>query len=342
MGIANLVWDTPAGSTGVLVEYRKQTDTDWIIPNSPPNPTMSGSYPIYLEDNVKYWVRLSSSSFSCASGYIIKEILATADDICCPPGYTMSPDESYCYQEITTAATPPASAVNSVAVVNTAYSTCGSYIYDPGWNLDGTGPSTQINLLNAFWVNGSGACGNATTTTGPMNRTALWSPTYSDGQELGFSVCVNLPTTKTYYIGMGADNYSIIKIDGTVILQQDATALGIQYGVGIHAAFKVWHIYPVELSAGPHYIEMIGHNITIVAAIACEIYNATPAEIAAATSYADLGSKLIFSSKDERTQPIFLGSGGVGYSCPAGYALSLCDGPEPICKQILTTPTISC
>ena len=62
----------------------------------------------------------------------------------------------------------------------------------------------------------------------------------------------------------------------------------------------------------------------------------------AATSYTDLGSKLIFSSKDYIGQPVQIGTGGVGYTCAAGgSSLVLCDG-TPYCLQLLTTSTVPC
>jgi hypothetical protein len=61
-------------------------------------------------------------------------------------------------------------------------------------------------------------------------------------------------------------------------------------GIGEDLTFKFWHIYPVNLSAGDHVIEIIGHNDASVAAMGAEIYNLTSAQIQAATSYGIMGS----------------------------------------------------
>jgi hypothetical protein len=145
--------------------------------------------------------------------------------------------------------------------------------------------------------------------------------------------------TKSYYIGLGCDNYSILNLDGNNIITQDPTALGIQYGVGAGATFKVWHIYPVLLTAGPHVLELIGHNDLSIAGMGAEIYNNTSAQLQTATSYA--GLNLVFSTKDYIGQPVQLGSGGTGYECPSGYALVACEDPY-ICRQLITTSTTTC
>jgi hypothetical protein len=130
-------------------------------------------------------------------------------------------------------------------------------------------------------------------------------------------------------------------VDGVTIVSQDATALGAQYGGDIAAPFKAWHIYPVVLTAGPHIVEMIGHNVAPPAALGCEIYNATAAEITAATSYTDLAGKLIFSSKDYFGEEAQIGTGDVGYTCPDGYSLAPCEDPIK-CRRIITTDKIDC
>lgn len=258
----------------------------------------------------------------------------------CPVGYELAPDSSYCFYEETTDATPPTAGENTVAAPDIVYTMCGSYIYDIGYNVNGTGSSTQISLANAFWRNGSGTCvvdGN--TNDGPLNRTALWATSTMSNQTVGFAVCVDIPEEKTYYVGMGADNLGIINLNGVNILTQDPTALDVQYPfVGAAAVpFRIWHIYPVTIPAGLNIIELIGYNDSGVAAMGMEVYNNTAAEIAAATGYGDLN--MIFTSTDYIGQPVVLGSDGLGYSCAPGYSLKTCDSPI-VCSKIITTPVL--
>lgn len=257
----------------------------------------------------------------------------------CPPGYTLASDDSFCYITLEIAATPPSASENTVANNNVAYTDHASYIYAPGYNINGTGASTIINPANTFWWNSI-----PNTIAGPLNRSGLWSTTTTSNQRVGFSVCINVPVDSTMYVGMGVDNFGSIVLDGTTIVQQDVTALQNQYnaiypGIGPAVTFKIWHIYPVLFTAGSHALEIIGNNDTGVAAMGCEVYNLTASQIAAATSYAAMGTGLIFSSKDFIGMPVQVGSGGIGYSCPAGYSLKYCDSPV-VCVRTITTPIL--
>lgn len=254
----------------------------------------------------------------------------------CPVGWDMAPDSSYCFIEEVTDATPPTAGENTIAKTLNVYSTCGSYIYDPGYNVNGTGTSTQISLANPFWVNGPGTCGTATTTDGPMNRNGLWATTLMNNQDIGFAVCIEIPETKTYHVGIGCDNFAIIKVNGEIVVQQNEAAIDAQYG-NVGSCFKVFHIYPVVIPAGSTIIELIGHNVSSAAGLACEIYDNTAAEIAAATGYG--GLNMIFRSADYIGQPVVLGTGGLGFSCPAGYSLRACESPIS-CVRLLTTPIL--
>jgi hypothetical protein len=230
----------------------------------------------------------------------------------CYSGYTATGQD--CIKTLTEVATPAVNPQNSEAKTSTVYSSQGTLIYDPGFAHDGSGTSYQIPVSNPFWFNP----GN--TTDGPMNRTSLWTNPVYDGQKVGFTVCITAPETKTYYFGIGCDDSAEIIVDSVSILKQFSDI-----------AFLPWNIYPVELSAGDHIIEVIGENYGVLAGIGFEVYNNTKPEIIAAGAYTDLN--LIYSSKDHIGEPIQIGSGGYGWSCPEGYSLVLCDGPA-YCKKV--------
>lgn len=281
-----------------------------------------------------------------------KYVLKAVNDLCdaeyvqpvivypyCQPGYTLSEDGSSCDLTEFTAATPPSSPENTVSQTNMNYSADGAFIYAPGYNNDGTGTSTQITPSNPFWINPT-----LDTTDGPLNRAGLWVASPGSNQQIGYSVCINAPVDGTYYVGIGSDNYGIINLDGNNIVTQNPTTLAAQYnamfpGIGAFVTFRIWHLYPVFLSAGEHVLEVIGFNVSGPAALGVEVYDLTSAELIAATSYAAMGAGLIFSSKDYIGMPVQLGSGGIGFSCPAGYSLKACDSP-PSCVRILTTPVL--
>lgn len=291
-----------------------------------PAPSMSWTF-TGLTSDVYYKIRVIpeiGSSFQNTTCSITERTLG------CSPGYTLAPDGSYCYQISEVPATPPTGGTpeNTVTAVHSSYSTYGTYIYQSGFATNGTGLSDQITTSNAFWINGP-----SNTSSGPLNRAGLWTTSTPAGQDIGFAVCLTLPESKVYYIGVGGDNRCRIVIDGNVIVDQNVSALATQYGADAQITFKVWHVYPVALSAGPHIIELIGHNDSSSAALGAEIYNNTAAELIAATSYDDLD--LIFSTKDYIGGPVQLSTGGLGYSCPSGYSLAACEDPI-VCRIILT------
>lgn len=343
---ATITWNYVPGSLSTLVEYREQGDIVWITPTSPNNPTVLNTYTLEIEDNVIYDVRLTTNGIGCGPRSTTFTIF-TVSGQCCPPGYTLSDDETFCFQINTTTATPPSSPENTVAKSFSGYSAYGSLIYDPGYNVNGTGTFVQINFANTFWVNGSGfPSASGSTVDGPLNRTGLWSTTTADNQTIGFTVCVELPENGTYYIGMGADDFCTVRVDGNTIIEQDVFAMNAYlsangYPGTLASTFRFWHIYPVALTVGTHVLEIIGNNLVTLAAIGAEIYNLSSAQIQAATSYVSMGSGLVFSTKDHVGEPVQVGSDGIGYTCPDGYSLVLCDGPA-YCTQTLTTPTIAC
>lgn len=356
--IANISWTFVPGSLSTLIEYKESTSSVWLTPTSPNNPTTTNSYPLVIQDNTLYDVRLTTNGIRCSPKSTTFQIIKPLG--CCPVGYTISPDGTYCYQTNTTAATPPSGSENAVAVSgpnNYYYGIFGSLIFDPGYNIDGTGTFTQISYSNPFWVNGSGypSYPSGSNTQGPLNRAGIWSTTVLAPQKVGFSVCVNLPQDGVYYIGMACDDFGQINVDGTTIVLQNKNNLktylqanGYPYPGGLdpnQVTFNFWFIYPVNLLAGTRTIEIIGNNttgtVTGAADLGCEIYNLTSSQIQAATSYGAMGAGLIFSSKDFVGQPIQIGSGGIGYTCPPNYSLVLCDGPA-YCTQTLVTGTIPC
>lgn len=315
----------------ILIDNGVNVDVDGTILDSP-LPTIT------VDPTLKYVIRATNElcDFQYEQSIIINPY--------CPVGYEFSDDETYCFLEETTEATPPTSSENTVAKTNTDYSVCGSYIFDPGFNVNGTGSASQITLSNSFWRNGAGLCVVPQfTNQGPLNRCALWSTTEAPNQQVGFSVCVTVAETKTYYMGVGCDNFAIIRLDGATILSQDASAMDAQFGTPTQTApLRVWCIYPIIITAGtPHVIELIGQNfpdpIPNPAGLGAEIYDNTPAEIIAATSYGDLD--LVFSTKDYAGQPVQIGTGGIGYTCPAGFSLRFCSSPID-CVRILTTPVL--
>jgi hypothetical protein len=243
----------------------------------------------------------------------------------CPSGYTPTIDGSRCVQYSTTGATSPTTGDTLVAKSLLSYGNFGTVLFST-YNSNGTYIDTPTFLTTSFWSNP-----NTTTTDGPLNRCAVWGSRTANAQEIGFSSCFNVAQQQTFYIGMAADNYCIVKLDGQVVVSQDVNALMTQFGTDAQVTFKYWFIYPVTMQAGKHVLEVIGHNESSAAAVGVEIYNNTAAEITGATSYSTLN--LFFTSASQVGQPVTLGNLGVGYTCPAGWSLVMCD-ESPYCQLV--------
>jgi hypothetical protein len=278
----------------------------------------------------------------------------------CPDGYDLV--NGICQQVQTQAATPGGQEYNLQEVTNVVWSKGGSLVFKNGYNLDGTGPGAtypadvvagndvQLTTPNV-WLNGtvSPFDGNNTTGLGPMNRTAVWSDPYN--ADTTFIIPVLVPSSKTYYIGLGVDNVGSITVTApngnvTTVLDQDTTA-GTAYYLGSGTwNFDFWNIYPVTLSAGLNFIAVNGHDTGIAFGFGIEIYDATIAQLQAAaldpTYLSDPGSfpltdntysnlTLIFSSRCARQGGSITANSA---SCPDNtWTLDVTTG---------TTPTSPC
>lgn len=333
LALYNITFTPASGSLGTFIEYRETSVSGWSVPSSPPNPTTLNTYPLYLEIGKEYVIRMSSVGVNCTAKY---RYVVIPVGTCCPPGYTLSDDGLYCFLNETTAATPPSAPENAVSVTNAFFTRCGTQVMDEGFSINGDGPHSSILDSVAFWNNNGGSvCESGNLVNGPMNRTAIWSTTTLDNQTVGFTVCLTVAESKIYYLGTGFDNYGQIVVDGTTILQNDNTTT--------LNPLENWVIFPVFITSGNHVLEIIGHNGVSTppnpGAIGVEIYNNTREEILFSTGYGDLD--VLFSSADYIGQPIQIGSDGIGYTCPDGYALVLCDGPA-YCQRTLVAAPIVC
>lgn len=298
-----------------------------------------------LTINVKYDV--STLSFRPGAG---------ACSGACPSGYELTPDGQFCEKFTEVAATPPTGGtpVTVAASTNGAYSNFGILLYAPGYGDNGVGVIQQ-------WIN-SAPWNNPTNNliNGPLNRCGVWgATTIPDNEPIGFSVPVYLATAKTYYVAVAGDNKCRIAVDGEVIIDQDPNAIRSSIitqlpaftGNDTSLAFKCWHVYPVHLPAGTHFIGLEGVNFGGAAGFGAEIYDNTPAELLAAqlhpsyvsnpnsfplnqNHYANLN--LVFSTRSARGGTFSSGL-SAGYSCPVGFGMDTTNNP-PTCVMIERIP----
>jgi hypothetical protein len=198
-----------------------------------------------------------------------------------------------------------------------------------GFNSDGTG-MVQVQLGTALvgdtYTGTTWANPTSNLVDGPLNRCALW-PTSGFTQPpfnvwVGFSACLTgFLTTKTYYVGIGADNEYRLILDGVELLD----TLG---NVWTDEQFKWWHVYPVEIGAGDHTLELYGLNLGSIAGFGCEIYDNTLEELTGFTAYSQIN--VVFTSSGETVADVVQDTSGnylsSGYTCPSGYVYSVCSG----------------
>lgn len=224
--------------------------------------------------------------------------------------------------------TNPTDAEMLVNSANAAYGDLGGKVYKlfAGEYI----PDDIINLIETpvVWKNVAGL-----STDGPLNRCGVWSSLdATPGQYIGFGKSITVATPKIYYIGIGADNYMEISVNGTVIKSFPS-------GDGIYDHYRSWHLLPVMLRAGINLIHIRGYNDASAASVGAEIYNATLAELQAMASVEALDAVTIFSTKDFIGEYVEEGNFGTGYTCPEGYTLTDTEGVKS-CDLVTAVETV--
>jgi gliding motility-associated-like protein len=183
------------------------------------------------------------------------------------------------------------------------YGSAGVRIYD-AYDTLGRGSFTPIADPNFFWQT-------------PLERCGVWAA--KEPISIGFSVCIEIPEAKTYYMGFAADNSGTLTIDGKTIV------------TGID--FVYWQIYKINLTKGKHLAEFKVVNFGGPAALGFEIYDNTEDQILNAQSYGDLN--VVFTTLKEIGANIEAGDPATSYSCPIGFILDYCNSFVPVCTQFV-------
>jgi hypothetical protein len=248
----------------------------------------------------------------------------------CGPSYSAY-SEDQCYSLDIIGATPPLTTFSLVKSNGSiAYSWRGSFVYDPGYSVSGYtnfGGGDFVNLPSIpLWENTS----VADSIKGPLNRCGVWTcntgacPPFSVW--IGFSQCLDIEETKTYYIGIGGDNEFKLVLDGITIVNTRLSN-AYWYGLGQNRPFQRWNIYPITINSGSHILELYGWNDGSIGTMGCEIYDNTLSELNSATVYSDL-DVLFTSSGQSEVTIVQDGSGNYlssGYTCSSGYVYNACN-----------------
>jgi hypothetical protein len=231
----------------------------------------------------------------CNCFLTIQNLIFTLDQAC-PDGYDLV--GGVCQQVETQAATPGGQEYTLQTVTNNVWSKGGALIFKNGFNLNGSGPGATFasdigsgNVVQTYtpnvWLNGTTTPfgGGESVNLGPMNRTAVWSDPYN--ADTTFIIPIVVPTSKTYYVGIGVDNVGSITVTSpngnvTTLLDQNTAGASAYYTGSSTWNFDFWNIYPVFLTAGQNFITVNGHDTGIAFGFGIEIYDATVAQLQAA------------------------------------------------------------
>ncbi|MFT3766690.1 MAG: hypothetical protein QM820_14420 [Minicystis sp.] len=244
----------------------------------------------------------------------------------CPEGYTATPAGDACVKE--TFSDPIQNAVVYTACPGDqkwVYGKFGARV-EPG----GTAPGGTTEM-NAYWGDGA-----TSPLDGRLNNIGVWAcgddgttaGTEPIGEWIGFSVCVNVPASGDYILGIAGDNRVSMNVDGTNVYLDDT---------GSTSAFDYWHLLPIHLTSGTHIVELRGKNDGSIAAFGAEISGPfavgslnTDAVVLDETAYA---ANIIWSTENlPAGQQFDLGEKS-GWQCPGETALDLC-APKPVCRHV--------
>ncbi len=295
----------------------------------------------------------STSILTCRPGYTLQGNVCVANTATCPPGYQLI--NGVCTK---TETVDPIQSGQVVEVSRTPYEVYGNQgtrVYS-GASLGSS--FTLLNTSNPFWIRQASPVDWNTYTAdqkqafdlnnGPVNRLSIWGRTLSGStvlnnynhsgtnlnpvsQWIGFDVCINIATTKTYYVAIAADNDYRFSLDGSLILS-DTT--------GTTTTFNFLHIYPVTITAGSHILRLEGKNNGQKAGFGCEIFDLDNRPtgtsvidyLNAQTSYDNLN--VIFTTRNVTQFSSNL------FTCPVGYGLTNPTCTEPRCQRVTTAAPV--
>lgn len=349
--IVTLNWVRELEGQTFRVDYKKTSDLAWILVNGNLN-AETITIPDLL-DNTSYDFRIAalcegggtSSSqtithvtpIPCGAPSITEiDIIST-----CPVGYTPINNGAQCQHIEIMPAVYEGGGSPYVACHYTYenYTDFAALFFKPnGYNVDGTytvgNNPTQVTV-GPLWANPT-----AVDTEGRLNAVGIWAcgdQIQPVNTPIGFSRQIVLSQSKQYYIGIAADNFCTIKINGTTIIEQDVDALEIQWSGDAQVTFRYWFVYPVMLNAGSNFIELIGTNQGSIGIMGAEIYDATEAELIACSNQSELNPYIVFSTMYTFGEDFDIGN----WTC-TDPTFSLVYDPDTdsySCRKVITIPS---
>jgi len=268
----------------------------------------------------------------------------------CPDGYTFDAATRQCIREVYTIPTRETLTYTCSPASNSAWGLYSAALYEPGWGSDGVG---TYALLPSWW-----GAASVPYLQRHINKIAIqtkFNNVLVTNQWVGYEQTICIQDTKTYYIGIAADNRFRIGLNGNYIIDPntydangnpiDTTSIPfvqnhLDASGGNHAFYGRFHIYPVQLPAGNHTISLEYWDYGVAQMIAAEIYDTDFNTILTAQSIEDIygpaQENLVFTT-DNKTELVKI----LTQECPEGTVLQV--NPENCtegCYKLETTPQV--
>lgn len=242
----------------------------------------------------------------------------------CPPTYTADASGLFCKK--TTGTSAPSTFINvASAPANGAYGPNGAY----GFDFDQTTAYPYLQSGGGITDNNSAAISritgiNAAFWQSRLNTIGISPSGQADNVEYSIGICLNVPSTSEYVMGIAADNGVAFSIGGNQIFK---SSLGGADGT----SFSYWWLGKMKLNAGNNAINFVTTNAGGAASFGFEFYQNTMDQVKAATAIGDL--TIFAGSNDYIGQSIFAEDGS---TCPSGAYYDACQ------SQCITVSTTAC
>jgi hypothetical protein len=262
-------------------------------------------------------VEVTEEDCGCAAGTILKsKILQTTASQGipgeCPDGYTWNATKEVCEREVNVPATIGQSpAFEAAHIESTGFQGYRQpYLYDIGWSLDGNG--SYVELTELFWTAPSTVVDPAAINYFKARAIRPGYTAFADNVWRGVTEMFCPTTTKTYHLGITADDSFRVFIDGVKVIE----AIGSLTRQLHHRI----HIYPLTITAGSHAITFEYKNSSGPDGLFYELYDATRAQVIAATTGGSPGTSLtkVLTCNIDYDYKYF---NELSTVCPSGYTL---------------------
>lgn len=335
--IVKLTWTPGSGATVQNIQYRQEGTTTWTT---------------YSQN---YTNSTTTATIEVPDGTYEFRIINDCPDCTCLDGST--PNESdLCVGTGTIPATLSSTPTPVSRMVYHVYGELGTLVHD---DLNPIGSTTALSTMNPFWILQLPANFDNLTNeqkhntllndsiNGPVNRLSIWGVardvnnniinnyTRGPGESIppvetwiGFDVCINIQTTKTYYVAIAGDNRYRLSLNNQVIVLDDRNTAD---------TFSFLHIYPVTISAGINILKLEGYNNQFLAGFGCEVFDldnrgeqSVVDFLNQQTNYDNLN--VIFTTRGITSFTTDL------YSCPTGYTRTQFSCNQVTCTQTSPVP----